>query len=502
MLAVKALIQQIPDPGLSNNERVRLRCQLAREFEKTGNFDAACGAMDHLWAGPGVRPKLDMLDDFTVAEVLLRLGVLTGWIGNIRVIKGTQERARRLMTESAEIFETLGAVKKVAEVQTELALCWYREGSFDTAHTLLGEALAQLDDNDGDLKALAVLRSALLQLHYSRPKDALKLLTNSASVFEASSYLQGSFHNEMAIALRRLGARGTQEDYIDSVLSEFNASRLHWAQIGHTRYQGVLENNLAMFYLELGRFAEAHEHLDRAQAIYTGLNDSIHLADLEDSRARVLLAEGATLKAERVIDAAIRTLERGDQKSSLAEALTTRGVVLAKLRRAEEARATFAKAMNMAGQAGDLEKAGLAALALIEELPEHLSEDELISLVETARGFLKHTQSTITLRRLTECAWRALSTIHTTRPDWTTFSLNETLRRHEGRFIQMALEDAGGSVTKAAGLLGLPGHQSLNFILQNRHPELMNARTPIKPRRRKLFKLVNPQKQLEDTSNE
>jgi tetratricopeptide (TPR) repeat protein len=290
----------------------------------------------------------------------------------------------------------------------------------------------------------------------------------------------------MGIALKRLGATGTREEYIDSVLREFTASSFYWGQIGHTRYLGVVENNIAMFCLELGRFAEAHEHLDRAQAMYTRLNDTIHMSEVEDSRARVLLAEGAIQKAERVIDAAIRTLERGDQRPVLAEALTTRGVVLARQKRTEEARATFARAMDIAEQAGDLEKAGLAALALIEELPEYLSEDELCVLVESARGFLKHTQHTMTLRRLTECAWRALSTIHTTRPDWTDFSLSETLRRHEARFIQMALEDTGGSVTKAAALLGLPGHQSLNFILHRRHPELLNIRRPIRPRRRSL----------------
>src|SRR5215207_7606189 len=120
MLAVKALIQKIPDPGLSNNERVRLRCKLAKEFEKTGNFDAACGAMDNLWVGAGARPNLDKLDDFTSAEVLLRVGVLTGWIGNIKVVKGSQQNARILMTESVAIFETRCDVKKVAEVQTEM----------------------------------------------------------------------------------------------------------------------------------------------------------------------------------------------------------------------------------------------------------------------------------------------------------------------------------------------------------------------------------------------
>ncbi|HEY0763450.1 MAG TPA: tetratricopeptide repeat protein [Pyrinomonadaceae bacterium] len=491
MLAVKALIQQIPDPGLSHDERVRLRCKLAREFEKTGNFDAACGAMDDLWLGVGKRPNLDTLDRATAAEVLLLLGLLTGWVGNIKVIKGSQEIAKDLLSESVAIFGALGNIKKVAEAQTEIALCCLREGSFDVARTLFVEALARLDDADGDLKARAVLRSAMIEVAASRPGDAVNKLNAAVSVFEvANDVLRGNFHNVMAIALKRLGAHGDRENYIDSVLREFNAANFYWGRIGHTRYQGVVQNNLAMFYLELGRFAEAHDHLDRAQALYTKLNDSIHLAELEDSRARVLLAEGAIQKAEKIIDGAIRTLEKGDQKPSFAEALTTHGVALAKLGRATEARASFEKAIDIAERAGDLEKAGLAALALIEELPKQLTEDELCSLVESARGFLKHTQNTMTRRRLTECAWRAISLIHTARPDWTTFSLSETLRRHEGRFIQMALEDTDGSVTKAAAVLGLPGHQSLNFILHHRHPELLSARRPIRPRRRSTLKLV------------
>ena len=491
MLAVKALIQQIPDPRLSHNERVRLRCQLAREFERTGNLDAACGAMDDLWLGLGRRPNLEMFDDATAAEVLLLLGVLTGWVGNVRVIKGSQESARSLLNESVAIFESLGNVKKVAEAQTEMVLCCLRDGSLELARTLFSAALARLDDSDGDLRARAVLRSAMVELADSRPRDAINLLQGSVSLFVAANDLvRGGFHNEMAIALKRLGSKGDRDDYVNNVLREFAASSFYLGRSGHSRYQGVVENNLAMFFLEIGRFAEAHDHLDRAQALYTKLNDSIHLAELEDSRARVLLAEGAIQKAERIIDVAIRTLEKGDQKPSLAEALTTHGVALAKLERATEARATFERAIDIAERAGDLEKAGLAALALIEELPEYLTEDELCSLVESARGFLKHTQNTMTRQRLTECAWRALSTIHTARPDWTIFSLSETLRRHEGRFIQMALEDSDGSVTKAAAVLGLPGHQSLNFILHHRHPELLSARRPIRPRRRSTLKLV------------
>lgn len=495
MRAIRDLLHEIPDPNLSHNERVRLRCELAKQFEKTGNYPAACGALDNLWAGLGVRPNLDTLDAPTSAEVLLRVGVLTGWTGAIKLIKGSQQIARSLMRESMAIFEALKDDKKVAETQTEMALCCMREGSLEMARALFAEALARLEDGDGDLKALAMLRSAIVELRSSRLNNALNILKAAVTLFEASAnpVLRGAFHNELARVLKRIGVRESHNDYIDSVLREFTAASSLFEQAGHTRYQGVVENNVAMFFLGLERFAEAHEHIDRAQALYTRLNDSIYLAQLEDTRARVLLAEGAIVKAEKIIDAAIRILERGDQPSSLAEALTTRGVALSRLQRFDEARATFERAIDLAEQAGDLEKAGMAALVLIEQLPEQLTADELFAIFERAREFLKLTQNTTTLSRLTECAWHALSMIHTARPDWTTFSLGETLHRHEGRFIQMALEDSGGSVTKAAALLGLPGHQSLNFILNRRHPELLNSRTPIKPRRRSIVKEITSQ---------
>lgn len=190
---------------------------------------------------------------------------------------------------------------------------------------------------------------------------------------------------------------------------------------------------------------------------------------------------------------AIKTFEKSGYHSGLAEALTTYGVALARLNRHEEARYNLERAMHTAEQFGDLQTSGLAALSFIEELADLISQDELCSLMERARTNLHGTQNPYVLSRLSKCACRVLSMAHTARPNWNDFSLVETLRDHEGRFIQMALEDAGGSVTKAASLLGLPGHQSLNFILQNRHRDLLTVRTPIKPRRRRLFKVINPQ---------
>jgi len=493
MITIRELHQQIPDPTLSIAERVRLRCQLAKQFEKTGNYDAACGAMHDLWPGFGSHPKLDTLDRRTSGEVLLRVGVLTGWIGSIRLIKGSQKMAENLISESIAIFESLSEVKKIAEAQIEIGYCYVREGELDAARGLYMEALARLDDRDGDLKALALLRSAIVELQVNRLKDSLNTLKAATTLFEASNnhVLRGSFHNQFALVLRNLGTGESGPKYLERVLSEYATAIFHFEQAGHARYQGLVENNVAMALLQLERFAEAHEHLDRAQALLTTLDDTVHLARVEDSRARVFLAEGAVAKAEQILRAAIRTVEKGDQPSALSEVLTTYGIALARLKRSDEARAMFEQAMGIAERIGDLENASVAVLSLIEYLAEQLTDDDLYSMLELARRFLNETQNTALLNRFTECTYRALSRLYSARPDWANFSLSEALRHHEARFVQMALEDSGGSVTKAAGLLGLAGHQSLTFILNRRHPELLAARTPVRRRRKSAFRVRN-----------
>src|SRR5690349_19777239 len=76
------LLHRIADPSLTPNERARLRCQLASQLEETGKYEAASEALGELWSGVGHRPVLDDLEQATAAEVLLRAGVLTGWIGS------------------------------------------------------------------------------------------------------------------------------------------------------------------------------------------------------------------------------------------------------------------------------------------------------------------------------------------------------------------------------------------------------------------------------------
>lgn len=65
--------------------------------------------------------------------------------------------------------------------------------------------------------------------------------------------------------------------------------------------------------------------------------------------------------------------------------------------------------------------------------------------------------------------------------NWKGFSLPEEVRKHEAKFIEMALLETEGRVTKAAELLGI-SHQHLSLLLKSRHKDLAHAK---KPRRRR-----------------
>ncbi|HYY57315.1 MAG TPA: sigma 54-interacting transcriptional regulator [Pyrinomonadaceae bacterium] len=205
-----------------------------------------------------------------------------------------------------------------------------------------------------------------------------------------------------------MGTLEHREDYTDRALVEYSAASYHLEQAGNTRYRAIVENNLGFLFFIKGTFKEAHEHLDRARLLFSSLKDSVHTAQVDDTRARVLLAQGRNAEAEKVVRAAVRTLEQGDEQSLLAEALTTEGVALARLGRFEEARATLERASEVAERAGDIESAGVAAITLMEELGERLTGEEMAGVYARADELLAKSQQQETLARLRSCARRVL----------------------------------------------------------------------------------------------
>ena len=169
-----------------------------------------------------------------------------------------------------------------------------------------------------------------------------------------SHRLRGIFHNELAITLRRVGTAERRHDYLDRAIIEYTAAVFHYEQSGHEQYGASAENNLAFLLYKLGRYRDAHEHLDRAQAVLTRLKDASTLAQADETRARVLVAERRYKDAERVLAGAIKTFEKGDESALLAEALTLQGVVWARLWVYDASIGVLRRAAELAESAGAL----------------------------------------------------------------------------------------------------------------------------------------------------
>ena len=493
MIISSQLLQEITDPTLTREKQALLRCRLAKQLEDVGSYDAAREAMGELWPEVGGRPVLNELSEATAAEMLLRVGVLTGWLGSTRQIEGAQETAKNLITESIHRFEALQDTRKVAEAQTEIAYCYWRQGSFNEARVWLHEALGRLpNDTGGEVRAVALLRLAIVERSAKRFHDALRIHIEAAPLFEkiTNHAHQGKFYNGFGFLLRNLGTAEHRPDYIDQALIEYAAASYHFEQAGHTRYQACVENNLGFLFNTIKRFAEAHEHLDRAQALFTSMKDAVHTAQVDDTRARVLLAEGRTTEAEKLVRSAVQVLERGGQQSLLAEALTTHGIILARMGNHRVARLTLQRAVEVAQNGGDLEAAGLAALTILEELSDSLPAQDLSATYDRAAELLTRSGNQEHKDRLLAASRRVLflMSVLPTPPTWKGFNFYDAVLRYEARLIERALKEARGVVSRAAELLGL-SRQSLDSMLKGsgRHTALARLRAPAERQPRSLM---------------
>jgi CheY-like chemotaxis protein len=475
-------------------ERAEFSCRLAKQLEKAGKYEAAYEALTEFWPDRNGPPKLDALDELTKAGVLLRAGALAGWLGSAHQADGSQETAKDLITQSIAIFEQLGESQRLAEARKDLGICYWREGSFDEARIHLRDALTWLKDENSELRAVILIWFGLVEGEAGRLHEALRFYNEAAPLVERSEdhALKGSFHIQCGLVFRGLAAPENREDYLDRALIEYAAASFHFEQAGNDHYLARVENNLGYLFFTIGRYRDAHQHLDRARRLFLELKDIGTAAQVDDTRARTLLAEGRLPEAERLVQSAVKTLERGGEQAVLAEALTTYGITLARLGHYRRSKAVLERAIEVAETTGDLEGAGGAKLSIIEELEKQTATKELASIYQSAADLLRHSQDPSASKRLISCARKVLEALGASQRDdkeskehsWAGFSLKQELLKIEKALIERALRDAGGSVTRAARLLGFKTHQSLVHLINERHKDLLTARSPVLKRRR------------------
>jgi transcriptional regulator with GAF, ATPase, and Fis domain len=160
------------------------------------------------------------------------------------------------------------------------------------------------------------------------------------------------------------------------------------------------------------------------------------------------------------------------------------------LGRTGQAHFIFRQAIEAAHQVNALNICGLAALSLIEEIHE-LSPETLQAAYRQAREWLANSQSPDIKLRLADVAGRVVASINTelSAEEATEILLTEPgglraqLEKHERVVIKRALAQVDGRVTHAASLLEMR-YQSLAYIIERRHPDLLKKRTPIRRRQR------------------
>lgn len=123
-----SLLRELDNPNLSVNSRAELCCDIARDLENKGEYEEAQKVLRDYWRRIGEQPRVSDLEQSAAAEVLLRAGVLTGYVGSKNQIADAQENAKDLLTQSQAIFEARRNRKKIAEspnrIGTDLLAHW------------------------------------------------------------------------------------------------------------------------------------------------------------------------------------------------------------------------------------------------------------------------------------------------------------------------------------------------------------------------------------------
>lgn len=436
-----SLLRELENSTLSVNARVERCCEATRDLENRGEYEEAQKVLRDYWPRIGEAPKIADLEESTAAELLLRAGVLTGIIGAQRQIPDAQEIAKDLITQSQSIFEARQAVKKIAEARTELGYCYWRTNDLEESRDCLKEAVSLLTI-DSELKAKALLRLSLIEHSMERDQQAFRILSKYAPLFSKlnNHSLRGNYHIVFGDRLVNLAELQMRSDYIDRALIEYAAASYHFEKAEHRPFLANVENNLGYLYFKISRFDEASEHLDRARRVFKSIKDVHAAAQVDETRARILLSQGRMVEAERVIGSAVRVQEKSGNANLLTEALITYGRVLARSKSYAASLGTFRRAIELADNAGLANRAVEAIVSAFRELGDHLVISERGQLL-SGRGVGK----------------------------------DKLAMEHD--VIRSALERTNGKVTPAARLAGM-SHQGLTYALRTRHRDLLDKRKP------------------------
>ena len=482
-------------PQIFTATEIASSCAQAQALIETGAYQQAAAALGDLWQDVGVRPDVKHYESQEKAQILLIIGVLTGWIGSAKQRADAQEEAKNLISESATLYEQLGDVNKWAWARCELGVCYWRSGAYEEARIIYENALENTRDLWPVTESKLTQNLALLEIFSHNYRYAERLLWQAENLIATldNDVSRGNLYFHRALAQKRLAEEESLSKYLHLALENYQKAGSYYERAKHLSFCASVSNNIGAVLGKLGQYDEAFRQIDKAIAIYSSTSNKSRTASTYDTKAQVYLAEGRLDLAEQAALASVRLLREGDEAALLAESLTTLGTIYARQNAALRARRAFESAFTVADRAGDKGGAGIALLAWLEELKSELPHAEFVEVYRQAEALLGESSLISVQKRLRQLAQRLdnnssdiiinfPSAPESVKPETVTehevgsgFSLPTAVCEFEARHIARALREAKGSVTKAAVLLGV-SHQNLSLQLKNRHQNLTPAK--------------------------
>jgi tetratricopeptide (TPR) repeat protein len=367
-----------------------------RSHIRNGNLSDAADALAPFHV---LGARLDAEGHQLIAQA--ELSFLAALVTGYAYIRGGRDEslgrdARGFIANAITLNVSLGDEPRLGECFACIGEIEFYEARYDEAERLYGRAL-QLVKSSGEAELLLTIYYRLALVYWRRGalRRALGLLEEAVPLTRLSREpaITGNYHSTFALIYRRLGSPDEADfGYYDLSFLEYEAALYSYEQSSHIRHIASTKNNLAYIQTKRGMFEEAHELAACAHGIYAHLGEATNAAQVRETRAQIYLAENRLEDASACIESAIEVLSAAKLPLALIEALTTQGIIWARLGDHAGAAEAFDRGRALSIEAGDSFSEGRTILAYAEAFADKLEERELAGLCEQATRLLAHTQ--------------------------------------------------------------------------------------------------------------
>lgn len=211
--------------------------------------------------------------------------------------------------------KTVAANPALFSTTKEIAVSFWRGGSYEEARTVIREALESAKGFSLTETVSLNLILALVEQSDGNQDAAISILLSVAPLLEICEdfALRGKCHVALAYSYRRIGR-------LDDAIEALTAAAIYHEMAGEPELRAETENNLGNLLVDAGRFDDAQEHFDKA---LTSCTDLYNKAQSLESKAAAYLAQGQPLDALPFALQSVELLKGGEREPLLRESIHT-----------------------------------------------------------------------------------------------------------------------------------------------------------------------------------